>query len=234
MGRTVLRSEEMNVAGLSGVEPDGATGGLSALALGVVGNAALVALLFRSVERLRRNHPLHEGNLLRETWVPWGSQEMLAQKWGWLRAAMSLNTDDVEAAAGLDAAMMVEFADLSMQVLSIIGLPLICILCPLHFFCGGSIDQDDPLSWIGMANVESGSWLCWVHSGIVWFVVIVVQHSLKRAQVGPGHDATCRAGWHNAHFPERVYTCRFQPLLAFQGALVFLRCFKTRLLVNPP
>ncbi|CAK9075917.1 CSC1-like protein ERD4 (Protein EARLY-RESPONSIVE TO DEHYDRATION STRESS 4) [Durusdinium trenchii] len=182
VGRTVLRSEEMNVAGLSGVEPDGATGGLSALALGVVGNAALVALLFRSVERLRRNHPLHEGNLLRETWVPWGSQEMLAQKWGWLRAAMSLNTDDVEAAAGLDAAMMVEFADLSMQVLSIIGLPLICILCPLHFFCGGSIDQDDPLSWIGMANVESGSWLCWVHSGIVWFVVIVVQHSLKRAQ----------------------------------------------------
>lgn len=63
------------------------------------------------------------------------------------------------------------------------GLPLVCILCPLHFFCGGSLDEDDILSWIGMANVEQGSWLCWVHSGIVWFVVIVVQHSVKSAQV---------------------------------------------------
>ena len=37
------------------------------------------------------------------------------------------------------------------------GLPLVCILCPLHFFCGGSLDKDDILSWIGMANVEQGS-----------------------------------------------------------------------------
>ena len=33
-----------------------------------------------------------------------------------------------------------------------------------------------------MANVEQGSWLCWVHSGIVWFVVLVVLHSVKIAQ----------------------------------------------------
>ena len=33
-----------------------------------------------------------------------------------------------------------------------------------------------------MANVEPGSWLCWVHSGIVWFVVVITQHSIKTAQ----------------------------------------------------
>ena len=172
------------MAGLSGVEPDGATGGLSALTLGVVGNAAVVALLCRSVERFRRSgSPLLEANMTRGVSpVPWGSQEMLAEEWGWLRAAMSVNLDEVEAAAGLDAAMMVEFADLSMQILAIIGLPLICVLCPLHYFCGGGDDLDDPLSWIGMANVESGNWLCWVHSGIVWFVILVVTHSLKHAQ----------------------------------------------------
>lgn len=187
VGRTVLRSEDMDLATISGVEPD-RPGGLSALAVGVVGNSLAVLLLVRYLERLRRSNPLlHERNLTRQTspeWaVPWGSKEMLQQNWGWLRAAMAVNIDDVEAAAGLDAAMMVEFADLSMQILAVIGIPLVGILCPLHYFCGGSLDQDDFLSWIGMANVEQGSWLCWVHSGIVWFVVIVVQHSVKSAQV---------------------------------------------------
>lgn len=46
---------------------------------------------------------------------------MLQQKWGWICTAMALNIDDVEAAGGLDAAMMVEFADLSMQILVVIG-----------------------------------------------------------------------------------------------------------------
>ena len=204
VGRAVLRSEDVDLADLSGVQTDRA-GGLSALAVGVVGNSAAVFLMMRYLERLRRSNPcLYEGNMMRlpksaasllegtvrtmhavhaVSAVPWGSKEMLQQKWGWLRAATALNIDDVEAAAGLDAAMMVEFADLSMQILAIIGLPLICILCPLHFFCGGNLEQVDLLSWIGMANVEQGSWLCWVHSGIVWFVVLVVLHSVKIAQV---------------------------------------------------
>ena len=53
--------------------------------------------------------------------MPWGSHEMLQEPWGWLRAATTVNIDDVEAAAGLDAAMMVEFADLCMQILAVIG-----------------------------------------------------------------------------------------------------------------
>ena len=125
VGRTVLRSEDMDLATISGVEPD-RPGGLSALAVGVVGNSLAVLLLVRYLERLRRSNPLlHERNLTRQTspeWaVPWGSKEMLQQNWGWLRAAMAVNIDDVEAAAGLDAAMMVEFADLSMQLLAVIG-----------------------------------------------------------------------------------------------------------------
>ena len=55
--------------------------------------------------------------------------------------------------------MMVEFADLSMQILAIIGLPLICVLCPLHYFCGGSFDLEDPLSGLvssSLAVVQVG------------------------------------------------------------------------------
>eukprot|EP00438_Fugacium_kawagutii_P019708 Skav215086 [mRNA] locus=scaffold1068:49011:57274:+ [translate_table: standard] len=199
VGRTVLRSEDVDVAKISGVEPDH-PGGLSALLVGVLGNSLLVLLMLRYVEGLRKSNPLlHEGNMTRlkggNNAVPWGSEagprDMLQQKWGWICTAMALNIDDVEAAGGLDAAMMVEFADLSMQILLVIGqaravlkggLPLVLILCPLHFLCGDSLDDDGLLSLIGMANVEQGSWLCWLHSAIVWFVVMVVLHSVETAQ----------------------------------------------------
>ncbi len=146
VGRAVLRSEDVDLADLSGVQTDRA-GGLSALAVGVVGNSAAVFLMMRYLERLRRSNPcLYEGNMMRlpksaaslvegtvrmhavhaVSAVPWGSKEMLQQKWGWLCAATALNIDDVEAAAGLDAAMMVEFADLSMQILAIIGTAGLC------------------------------------------------------------------------------------------------------------
>lgn len=36
--------------------------------------------------------------------------------------------------------------------------------------------QEDQLGWVGMANVEQGSWLCWVHGGLVWYVVLAVTH----------------------------------------------------------
>ncbi|CAJ1367597.1 unnamed protein product [Effrenium voratum] len=98
---------EVNVANLSGVEPDRA-GGLSALVLGVAGNAAFVALLVRYVEEARKANPLlHEGNVAqRQRQMPCGSKELLGKPWGWLRAAMSVTPEEIEAAAGLDAAMM--------------------------------------------------------------------------------------------------------------------------------
>ena len=94
VGGAVLRSETVDVAGLSGVEEDRA-GGLSALVLGVLGNGALVLLLLRYVERARRISVLYEANVARGS-VPWGSEEMLAQKWGWLRAAIALNIDEAQ------------------------------------------------------------------------------------------------------------------------------------------
>ncbi|CAJ1454563.1 unnamed protein product [Effrenium voratum] len=95
---------------------------------------------------------------------------------------MSVTPEEIEAAAGLDAAMMVEFAELSLQILAIIGVPFVCILCPLHFYFGGECNQEDQLGWVGMANVEQGSWLCWVHGGLVWYVVLAVTHCVKAAQ----------------------------------------------------
>ena len=65
---------------------------------------------------------------------------------------------------------------------AIIGAPCVLILCPLHYFCGGGAAGDDRLSQVGMGNVVHGSWLCWVHAFMVWYVVVVVHAQLHRAQ----------------------------------------------------
>ncbi|CAE7575932.1 ERD4 [Symbiodinium natans] len=175
---------------------------LSALVGALLGHSACVAFLMEHVEAARRVHPLlYEGNLDRCK-VPFGSRELLAESFGWLRAAAQLTTEEAEVAAGLDAAMLVEFMDLAMWILAVIGLPLICVLCPLHYFCGTMV-QEDKLSWIGMANVEHGSWLCWLHSGIVWFVVLVVEKSVGMAQ---GAFLVRRVHWLRAMPPPRSRT----------------------------
>ncbi|CAE7437319.1 ERD4 [Symbiodinium sp. CCMP2592] len=190
VGNFVVREANVPLADLSGVERDRA-GGLSALVGALLGHSVCVAFLMEHVEAARRANPLiYEGNLDRCK-VPFGSRELLRERFGWLRAALQLTTEEVEVAAGLDAAMLVEFMDLAMWILAVVGLPLICILCPLHYFCGAVV-QEDKLSSIGMANVEHGSWLCWLHSGIVWFVVLVVEKAVAMAQ---GAFAVRRVQW---------------------------------------
>jgi len=69
-----------------------------------------------------------------------------------------------------------------MRICAVIGAPCVLILCPLHYFCGGGAAGDDRLSQLGMGNVQHGSWLCWVHAFMVWYVVLVVHVHLHRAQ----------------------------------------------------
>lgn len=68
------------------------------------------------------------------------------------------------------------------RICAIIGTPCVLILCPLHLFFGGGAAGDDRLSQVGMGNVVHGSWLCWVHAFMVWYVVLVVHFQLHRAQ----------------------------------------------------
>lgn len=101
---------------------------------------------------------------------------------GWISRSLSIPKDEVEDRAGLDHAMYLEFLELSMRTCAIIGAPCVLILCPLHYFCGGGAAGDDRLSRLGMGNVQHGSWLCWVHAFMVWYVVLVVHVHLHRAQ----------------------------------------------------
>mmetsp|Transcript_11298 Transcript_11298/g.30791 ORF Transcript_11298/g.30791 Transcript_11298/m.30791 type:complete len:800 (-) Transcript_11298:120-2519(-) len=96
---------------------------------------------------------------------------------GWVSAGLGVSLEEASKTSGLDAALVLEFTELSRNILVTIGLPLVFIMCPLHFFLGGdrALRSGDKLSALGLNNVETGSWLFWVHALMVWYVVMATE-----------------------------------------------------------
>lgn len=102
---------------------------------------------------------------------------------GWLWYASSTDTAKWTDRIGLDCAMMIEFLDLCIRILLMIGIPIICIQGPLNYEFGGNAAGKDIMSWLSLSNVDrSHPWLYYVHAGTVWYVVFVVQWNIYRAQ----------------------------------------------------
>ncbi|CAE7832757.1 unnamed protein product [Symbiodinium sp. CCMP2592] len=100
----------------------------------------------------------------------------------WLFKSFSTSPEEAASVAGLDVAMHCEFLAVAMRLCLSIGLPCILILCPLHAIVGGDVAGPDRLSQVGMANVQHGSWLCWLHAIFVWYVVVVTHAQVHVAQ----------------------------------------------------
>mmetsp|Transcript_77288 Transcript_77288/g.250152 ORF Transcript_77288/g.250152 Transcript_77288/m.250152 type:complete len:1162 (-) Transcript_77288:249-3734(-) len=94
---------------------------------------------------------------------------------GWVLPSAKLTVSDVISEVGLDHGMFIQFLNFAIRLLLFVGIPMIVILCPLHFLFGGNAAGQDKLSTFDMGNVKRGSWLCWLHAGCVWYVVVVVQ-----------------------------------------------------------
>jgi hypothetical protein len=104
---------------------------------------------------------------------------------GWLTASLSLSTETIADTMGLDAALMVEFLNMSCKILAIIGIPMACIMCPLHFFYGGHGEGIADVGSIGMANViVHHRWLYYIHAVVVNLVTILVIHIVYGAMPG--------------------------------------------------
>ena len=71
--------------------------------------------------------------------------------------------------------MLIEFTLLGMKIMSIIGLPMICIMGPMNCLFGGYAAGDDYLSYLSFGNVENGSWLYYVHAcvGMVVYLQLI-------------------------------------------------------------
>ena len=51
----------------------------------------------------------------------------------WIGASLSMTIDQAIESIGLDNAMMLEFTHLNMKIMAIIGLPMLCVLGPMHW-----------------------------------------------------------------------------------------------------
>eukprot|EP00930_Biecheleria_cincta_P040959 TRINITY_DN28044_c0_g1_i1.p1 TRINITY_DN28044_c0_g1~~TRINITY_DN28044_c0_g1_i1.p1 ORF type:complete len:862 (+),score=124.99 TRINITY_DN28044_c0_g1_i1:35-2620(+) len=180
VAKLVMRKEEATAAELTGVMVDSA-GGLNAFWVALLINSLAVLVLTLFFEIARGWHPLvYVRNEVGET-RPSTISRLPCGWLAWLPTVINLTVDDVAGVVGLDAAMLLEFHHLALQILAVVGVPLIVVLCPLHYYFGGMADADQ-YSRLGMGNVAQGSSLCWLHAGVVWFVVLSAEALIFRAQ----------------------------------------------------
>lgn len=161
-------------AELTGVKPN-QHGHLLTTSISLGINLCIVLVCMLGFSALRLRFPLiYSGNVVFSKIAPMTPDETFL---GWLSASVSLSTEEIAESMGLDAALMVEFCNISCKILAIIGVPMVCIMCPLHYFFGGRGTGIDDLSSITMGNVVyAHRWLYYVHALIINLVTIIVIH----------------------------------------------------------
>lgn len=157
-----------------------AVGDLAVFLTGLVTNSLIVAGIVVAFSVVRRRNPIvYAGNTLLGK-VPF---EPSNDFFGWVSASLSLQIEDIIECAGLDQALLIEFTDLAFKLLCVIAVPLLLVMGPLHWSFGGDRSGDDHLSKLGFANiVDNHPWLYWVHSLLVWVVVVTVERHIYSAQ----------------------------------------------------
>merc|ERR1719174_290501 len=114
----------------------------------------------------------------------------------------TVSIDTVSYNSGLDAAMLIRYSDLAIELMLVFGIPSVVMMIPIYAFAGGGFAKEDRLSWQGIGNVvwnstsQSGTplskhdeaqlpdvqWIFWVVALAVWFVVIYTQRRLYTCQ----------------------------------------------------
>jgi len=168
-----------SAAEMSGVQENG-SGDLAIFLTGLATNTTLILVFFAIFCILRTKIPMVYAGRVVEKTAPFQPSDSLL---GWVWASFNVSIDDYVAHCGLDQAMLIEFTHFAMSLLSFLMVPLLFIMGPVHCFFGGNRSGDDRLSKLGMANVvDNHPYLYWVHAGLVWFVVVVVQRFIYSAQ----------------------------------------------------
>lgn len=168
-----------SAAEMSGVQANG-TGDLPVFLTGLATNGVTLTVFFVVFSILRRKIPIVYAGRVQASDAPFEPSDSF---FGWVAASLKVRMEDVVHHCGLDQALMLEFSNFGVSLLSFLAVPLLFVMGPLHAIFGGDRSGDDHLSKLGMANVvDNHPWLYWVHSVLVWFVVVTVQHYVYKAQ----------------------------------------------------
>mmetsp|Transcript_54023 Transcript_54023/g.94866 ORF Transcript_54023/g.94866 Transcript_54023/m.94866 type:complete len:804 (+) Transcript_54023:78-2489(+) len=127
---------------------------------------------------LQKQFPMvYSNNILRGTAPPLEAKGFF----GWTRLSRKATTEMIIQSSGLDMAMLIEFTKLGMRITALLSVPAICILSPIHTLFGTGRLQD-PISRVSMENIPHGSNLYLFHAIYMWYVILVVQCCVWRAQ----------------------------------------------------
>lgn len=170
-----------DVAELTGVKMNTAED-LDILISGIITAVVMLAGCIGTFLILRKRYPLmYSNNVLNER-APITPKDTW---FGWLEASYYMTADEAAGSVGLDNALQLEFCNMCMRILMRIGVPLIFILCPLHYLFGNgeARNNGDFLGSFGMSNVAiSHPWMYYVHAVMVWYVSQMVQRTVYSAQ----------------------------------------------------
>lgn len=92
---------------------------------------------------------------------------------GWVRASLDITTKQAQQTAGLDMAMLLQFHEMCVWIMLLIGIPFVTVFCPLHFFKGGDKAQEDRLSKIALGNDQDKFGIWWAVALGTWYVVCI-------------------------------------------------------------
>jgi len=132
---------------------------------------------------LRNNFPQIYTNNVTGVNALWTSNPFPEGTFGWASAAWYTPVEESAQRIGLDNALLLQFTEVCMRILLIVGIPLVFIEGPLNMFFGGNAAGLDYMSYLSFGNVEVGHpWLYYVHACFVWFVCLTVQFNIYGAQ----------------------------------------------------
>jgi hypothetical protein len=188
-----------------------AAGDLAAFLNGVMLNGGMTAFFVFAFLFLQRWYPLMFARRWVNQDVKQYNQETIEEEQGyfaWMGKAVGTpllveeGPDSVEEHSGLDAAMLMKFTNLALELSFTIGLAACICGIPVYAFAGGGMAGEDSLSWAGIGNVvydnefltghpmdsklkdlvDGTQWIFWGVACAVWVVILYVQWRMSSYQ----------------------------------------------------
>eukprot|EP00933_Yihiella_yeosuensis_P041793 TRINITY_DN3619_c1_g1_i7.p1 TRINITY_DN3619_c1_g1~~TRINITY_DN3619_c1_g1_i7.p1 ORF type:complete len:778 (-),score=113.89 TRINITY_DN3619_c1_g1_i7:306-2639(-) len=131
---------------------------------------------------LRKSYPnVYSGNVLNGT----APKKPLESAFSWVWASLETTTDEAAQTAGLDCALFIEFNNLSIKILVVLGIPMCLVFSTIHYMEGlnGGTGHQDILHQTTIANAVIGhTYTYFAHAVALWICCLWIKAAVWKAQ----------------------------------------------------